>query len=71
MIENQFSNVVKNIWKMADVLGRFERNIKQINNFAKAEVRQQLAVLIEECKIADSKALEELVLSQKKYKIRF
>ncbi len=66
MIENQFSKVVTNIWKMADVLGGYERNEKQINNLAKVEVRQQLAVLIEECKMADSKALEGLILLSKK-----
>lgn len=66
MIENQFSNVVANIWKMADVLEGYERNVKQINNLARAEVRQQLAVLIEECKLADSKALEGLILLSKK-----
>ncbi len=66
MIENQFSNVVKNIWKMAEVLGGYERNVKQINNLAKVEVRQQLAVLIEECKMADSKALEGLILLSNK-----
>ena len=66
MIENQFSSVVTNIWKMAEVLGGYERNVKQINNLARTEVRQQLAVLIEECKLADSKALEGLILLSKK-----
>ena len=66
MIDNHFSNVVANIWKMADVLEGYERNVKQINNLARTEVRQQLAVLIEECKLADSKALEGLILLSKK-----
>ncbi len=66
MIENQFSSVVTNIWKMAEVLGGYERNVKQINKLARTEVRQQLAVLIEECKLADSKALEGLILLSKK-----
>ena len=66
MIEKQFANIVTNIWKMADVLGGYERNEMQMENFAKTEVRQQLAVLIEECKIADSKALEGLMLLSKK-----
>lgn len=64
-IENQFANIVTNIWKMADVLGGYERNEKQMKNFAETEVRRQLAVLIEKCKIADSKALEELILLSK------
>lgn len=35
-------------------------NQQNILNFAKPEVRQQIAILIDECKIADSKALEAL-----------
>ncbi|MDF2675365.1 MAG: DNA-binding protein AraC-type [Clostridiales bacterium] len=65
IIEGQFAKVVSNIWRMADVLGGYDRNEKQMKNFAKTEIRQQLAVLIEECKIADNKALEALVLLSK------
>lgn len=65
IIGNQFANVAENIWKMADILGGYERNEKQMRNFAKAEVRQRLAVLIKECKIADSNALEALKLLSK------
>jgi len=68
-IENQFLKVTENIWKMAEVLGGYERNEKQMINFAKTEVRKQLAVLIEECKIADSKALEGLIQLSKSISI--
>jgi hypothetical protein len=58
--EEQFAKVASNIWKMANVLGGYARNEQQIRNFAKLEVRQQISVLIDECKAADSKALEAL-----------
>lgn len=58
--EEQFSKVSSNIWKMADVLDGYARNERQMRNFAKSEVRQQIAILIDECKIADSKALDAL-----------
>ena len=62
IIEEQFTNVASIIWKMADVLGVYARDEKQMRNFAKSEVRQQIASLIDECKTADSKALEALIV---------
>jgi hypothetical protein len=58
--EEQFEKVASNIWKMADVLGGYARNEQQLRNFAKPEVGKQIALLIDECKAADSKALEAL-----------
>ena len=58
--EEQFSKVSSNIWKMADVLDGYARNERQMRNLAKPEVRQQIAILIDECKLADNKALEAL-----------
>ena len=58
--EGQFAKVASNIWKMADILGGYARNEQQMHNFAKPEVRQQIAILIDECKISDSKALDAL-----------
>lgn len=60
--EEQFSRVASNIWKMADVLGGYARDEQQMRNFAKTEVRQKIALLIDDCKAADSKALEYLKL---------
>ncbi len=65
-IGDQFATVTANVWRMADILGGYERNEKQMNNFLKPEVRRQLAVLIEDCKLADSKALEGLSMLLKK-----
>ena len=45
---------------MADVLGGYARDEQQMRNFAKPEVRQKIALLIDDCKGADSKALEYL-----------
>ncbi len=59
--EEQFQKVSSNVWKMADVLGGYARDEKQMQNIGKLEVRQQLAALIDECKIADSRALEALI----------
>ncbi len=64
-IEQHFSRVAANIWSMAEILGGYERNEKQLKNFARPEIRKQLAVLIEKCKQEDSKALEELILLSK------
>jgi hypothetical protein len=61
-VEAQFANVVKNISKMADILGGYDRNEIQMQNLAKSDKRHQIAALIDECKAADSKALEELKL---------
>ena len=47
---------------MADVLGGYARDEQQIRNFAKPEVRQKIALLIDDCKAADSKALKYLKL---------
>jgi hypothetical protein len=55
-----FMKVSNNIWKMADALGGYAREEKQVLNFAKPEVRKQIAVLIDECKAADSKAFEAI-----------
>ncbi len=52
--------MASNIWKMADVLGGYARDEQQMRNFAKPEVRQKIALLIDDCKGADSKALEYL-----------
>ncbi|MCX8129725.1 MAG: RNA polymerase subunit sigma-24 [Clostridia bacterium] len=60
--EEQFSKIVSNIWKMADILGGYARNEQQMQNFAKPEIRQKIAFLIDECKAADSIALESLIL---------
>ena len=46
--------------KMADLLGRFDRNEQQMQNLAKPDVRRKTAALIDECKAADSKALDAL-----------
>lgn len=45
---------------MADLLGRFDRNEQQMQNLAKPDVRRKTAALIDECKAADSKALDAL-----------
>lgn len=58
--EEQFAKVASNIWKMADILGGYARNEVQMHNFAQPQVRQQLVRLIDECKAADSKALETI-----------
>lgn len=58
--EEQFSRVSSNIWKMADLLGGYARNEQQMRNIVKPEVRQQIANLIDKCKITDSRALEAL-----------
>lgn len=63
--EEQFAKVASNIWKMADSLGGYARNEQQMRNFAKPEVRQQLAHLIDDCKTADIKALEALKVLKK------
>jgi hypothetical protein len=55
-----FMDVSQTIWKMAELLGGYAREEKQILNFAKPEVRKQISVLIDECKAADSKALEAI-----------
>lgn len=55
-----FMKVSQNIWKMAELLGGYAREEKQIFNFAKPEVRKQIAVLIDECKAADNKALDAI-----------
>lgn len=60
-IEDQFTKVTSIINRMADLLGGYARDEKQLYNLAKSEVRQQIAVLIDECKNADKKALELLV----------
>ncbi len=62
IIEEQFSKVTRLVIRMTDLLGGYERNEKQMLNLAKSEVRQQIAVLIDECKTADEKALEALVV---------
>lgn len=59
--EEQFSSVVSSVCKMVDILGGFERDELQMRNLAKLEVRQKIALLIDDCKAADSKALEVLV----------
>ena len=59
-IERQFTKVTSIICKMADILGGYSRDEKQMRNFAKTEIRLQIANLIYECKIADNKALEAL-----------
>ncbi len=56
----QFLKVTANIWKMAEVLGGYDRNELQMQNLAKPEVRQQLAELIDKCKKADIAALDSL-----------
>jgi hypothetical protein len=58
--EQQFSKVASNIWKIAEILGGYARNEKQLYRLADPEVRKQLAGLINDCKAADSKALEAL-----------
>jgi hypothetical protein len=58
--EEQFSKVTSNIWKMANILGGYARNENQMRNLLKPEVRQQIAILIDDCKAADIKALEAL-----------
>ncbi|WP_010681138.1 hypothetical protein [Acetivibrio cellulolyticus] len=62
VIEEQFAKVAKNVSKMADVLGGYARNEMQMQNFAKSDIRHQIAALIDECKVADSKALEGMKL---------
>lgn len=61
-VEEQFKKVTSIIKRMADLLGGYERDEKQMRNFAKSEVRQQIAALIDECKTADLKALEALMV---------
>ncbi len=58
--QEQFSKVSSNIWKMADILGGYARNEQQMRNLADPVKRQQTAVLIDECKAADMRALEAL-----------
>lgn len=60
IIEEQFTKVTSNVEKMASLLGGYERDEKQMRNFAKSDIRQQIAVLIDECKTADTIALEKL-----------
>lgn len=60
IIEKQFTEVVSNIGKMADLLGGYARNEMQMRNLVKPEIRKQIAALIDECKAADMKALEAL-----------
>ena len=43
-------------------MGGYARDEKQMRNFAKSEVRRQIAALIDECKTADTKALDALVV---------
>lgn len=62
IIEEQFIKVTSIIWKMADLLGGYARDEKQMNNFVMPEIRQQIAALIDECKTADAKALEGLMV---------
>lgn len=59
-VQQQFTEITSMIWNMAEILGGYERNEQQIRDFAKPEVRRQIAGLINECKKADIKALEEL-----------
>ncbi len=61
-IEEQFTKITSIIWRMADLMGGYARDEKQMRNFAKSEVRRQIAALIDECKTADTKALEALVV---------
>jgi hypothetical protein len=58
--EQQFSKVASNIWKMAEILGGYARNEKQMRRLADPEVRRHLARFIDDCKAADSRALEIL-----------
>lgn len=58
--EAYFSKVTSNIWKMAEVLGGYARDEKQMRNLAKPDVRRQIARLIDDCKAADAGALEIL-----------
>lgn len=62
IIEEQFIKVTSIISKMADLLGGYARDEKQMHNFAKLDIRQQIAALIDECKAADTKALEGLIV---------
>jgi hypothetical protein len=55
-----FSKVVSNIWKMAELIGGYGRSEQQMQNLARTDVRQKTAALIDECKEADSKALDVL-----------
>jgi hypothetical protein len=55
-----FSKVVSNIWKMAELIGGYDRSEQQMQNLARTDVRQKTAALIDECKEADSKALDVL-----------
>jgi hypothetical protein len=64
-IGDNFTRVVQNVWKMINILEGHERNEKQMRNLAKPEVRKQLAAIIDDCKDADSKALEGLMLLSK------
>ncbi len=58
--QEQFSKVSSNIWKMAEVLGGYARNEQQMRNLADPDKRRQTAILIDECKAADMRALEAL-----------
>jgi len=57
---DSFSKVTSSVMKMADLLGGYARDELQMRNLGKPEIRQQIAVRIDECKKADSKALEVL-----------
>ena len=56
-IAEQFGTSVANAHKMFDVLGGYERGEKQMQTFATRTARLEIANLIEQCKIADEKAL--------------
>jgi len=60
-LASQFDAVAKIVHKMFEAIGGWERGETQMKEFAKPEVRGQLGELIDECKVADEKALALLV----------
>jgi len=59
-ISDQFALAASSIYKMYEILGGYERGEAQMKAMVKPEVRLKLANLIDECKVADTKALELL-----------
>lgn len=64
-LANNFKTVYKNMYKMSETLGGWERNEQQMRNLATRGTRERLIKLIDESKAADMKALENLKILQK------
>jgi len=60
LLAEHFEEAAASAFKMADVLGGWERGEQQMRNLVNPRTRKQLAVLIDEAKNSDLKALEIL-----------